>query len=139
MRGINAVALCAAFLVGSAALAEKAPCPPREVGRAYPWQTGGMMRGDRYAWIIIDVDRTGRPLRCAIGDNNIPDPETRFRLCNAYSEDWRAPPAAADDPDTRTIKRQSIMISYEHAMADQKARKAWFRQHPDERSECYPQ
>jgi hypothetical protein len=139
MRGIGAVALGAAFLVGSAASAEKAPCPPREAGQAYPWQNLEPIKGDHYAWVIVDIDKTGRAIRCGIGENNIPDPETRFRLCNAYSEDWRGPPASASDPAIRTIKRHFTMIGYEHQMADQKARKAWFRAHPEERSECYPE
>jgi hypothetical protein len=88
-------------------LAQKAPCPTGEVGHGYPWQTPGLMRGDQYAWMILTVDGTGRPIRCALGDNNLPDPETRFRLCKAYTDDWRAPAASANDPDTRTIRRQT--------------------------------
>jgi hypothetical protein len=139
MRRLTAIGLSAALLGGSAAVAQKAPCPTGEVGRGYPWQTPGLMRGDTYAWMILTVDRTGRPIRCALGDNNIPDPETRFRLCKAYSDDWRAPAATATDPDMRTIRRQTIMTSYAHQMADKKARKAWFRDHPEERPECYPE
>ena|SRR5205085_6514077 len=139
MRGICAVAICAAGLGSSAAKAEKAPCAPREAGQSYPWQSSGLMRGDKYAWVFITVDRTGRPIRCGVGNNNIPDPEMRFRLCAAYSADWRAPAASPGAPDVRTIKRQTIMISYEHEMADQKKRKLWFKQHPEERAECYPQ
>jgi hypothetical protein len=138
MRVFGAVALCA-VLVGSAASAEKTPCPMREAGQAYPWQNLAPVKGDRYAWVVIEVDRTGRPIRCGIGENNIPDPDTRFLLCNAYKGDWRAPRAETGDPDVRTIKRRTTMIGYEHQIADQKARKAWFRAHPEERSECYPQ
>lgn len=130
-----------AMIVGSAPLAaETAPCPTREAGASYPWQNNqDVMRGDRYAWVIIDVDRTGRPLRCGVGENNLPDPDQRFFLCNAYKGDWRAPPAAAGDPDIRTIKRRTAMLGYEHAQANRKARKQWFRQHPAERQECYPE
>jgi hypothetical protein len=95
------------------------------------------MRGDRSAIIYIDVDRTGRPLRCRVGKNNIPDPETRWRACKAYSDDWRAPPAKAGEPAERTIQRNFTLIGYEHQMADQKARKLWFQQHPEQREECY--
>ena len=139
MRMVLACMLGAAFLAGSAASAEKAPCPVREVGSAYPWQNLKPMKGDRYAWVIIDVDRGGRPIRCGVGDNNLPDPDMRFFLCNAYKGDWRAPAASAGDPEVRTIKRLTTMVGYEHQMADKKARRAWFKQHPEERSECYPE
>jgi hypothetical protein len=56
----------------------------------------------------------------------------------AYKDDWHTSPAAPGDPDIRTIKRKTTMIGYEHEMADQKARKAWFKAHPEERQECYP-
>lgn len=139
MRGVSAFALCIALNAPSlAAAANKAPCPAREAGQAYPWDTDALMHGDRYAWIYIDVDRTGRPLQCRIGENNIDDPDTRFQICNAYTADWRGPAASAQDPDRRTIKRQTIMIGSEHELANQKARRAWFKLHPDERSECYP-
>jgi hypothetical protein len=88
--------------------------------------------------VIVDVDRTGRALRCGIGSNDISDPETRFRLCLAYKDDWHTTPAAPGDPDIRIITRRTTMIGYEHEMADQKARKAWFKAHPEERQECYP-
>lgn len=81
---MGAILTCAALCVGSAAIAEKTPCPKREAGQGYPWQNLEPMKGDHYAWVIIDVDRAGRALRCGIGDNDIGDPETRFRLCLAY-------------------------------------------------------
>ena len=139
MQVLTTIIVSVALGLGSAAVAEQAPCPPREAGQGYPWQNPGLMRGDQYAWVIVTVDRSGRPLKCGVGKNNIPDPEMRFRLCRAYSEDWRAPPAAADDPAIRTIRRQTIMTGYEHQMADKKARRSWFRQHPDQRQECYPE
>ncbi len=138
MRGTGAILACAALCIGSAAFADKAPCPQREAGQAYPWQNLEPIKGDHYAWVIVDVDRSGRALRCGIGDNDISDPETRFRLCAAYKDDWGAPAAGPGDPDIRTIKRHFTMLGYEHQMADQKARKLWFQQHPQERSECYP-
>lgn len=97
------------------------------------------MPGDQFAWVYIDVDKEGRPLRCALGQNNIYDPEARFRLCKAYSDSWRASPAAPSDPPTRTIKRYMVMIGYKHEIANQKARKQYFRDHPEERPECYPE
>lgn len=139
MMGIRAIAFCATLFVGSAALADKAPCPVREVGSAYPWQNLEPIKGDRHAVLFIDVDKTGRPINCRIGENNIPDPEMRFRACQAYKGDWRAAPAAPSAPNVRTVTRQFTLIGYEHQMADKRARRLWFKQHPDERQECYPE
>ena len=129
----------AAFTLSSPVLGEKAACPTREAGAAYPWQNLQPIKGDRHAVLFIDVDKTGRPINCRMGENNIPDPEMRFRACQAYKGDWRAPPAAPGDPNVRTITRQFTLVGYEHQMADKKARRLWFRQHPDERAECYPE
>ena len=139
MRGSGAILACAALCIGSAAVADKTTCPQREPGQAYPWQNLEPIKGDHYAWVIVDVDKAGRALRCGIGDNDISDPETRFRMCLAYKDDWRTSPASPGDPDVRTIKRRATMIGYEHEMTDQKARKAWFKAHPEERPECYPE
>jgi len=116
----------------------KADCPKREAGAGYPWQNLDPIKGDHYAWVIVDVDKSGRAIRCGIGDNDISDPETRFRMCLAYKDDWHTSPAGPADPAIRTIKRRTTMIGYEHEMADQKARKAWFKAHPEERQDCYP-
>ena len=105
----------------------------------YPWQSTAMMPGDKFAWIYVDVDRTGRPLKCRMGENNILDPEMRFRLCRAYSQDWRADPANSGDPDRRTIKRHFTLFGAAHDLANQKARKKFFKDHPEERPKCYPE
>ena len=138
MKRLTLLAL-GALVTSSAVLAQRPACPQREAGAAYPWQNLEPMKGDRYAWVIVDVDRTGRPIRCAIGDNNIPDPDMRFLLCNAHKGDWRGPAATSGDPDVRTLKRRTTMLGYEHQMADKKARRQWFKDHPDERPECYPE
>ena len=96
------------------------------------------MRGDQQAVVFIDVDKTGHPLKCAIRKNNIPDPETRFRLCKTFMDDWHASAAAPGDPAVRTIKRDFTMLGNDHQLADQRARKQYFKEHPDERPECYP-
>ena len=98
-----------------------------------------MLPGDKYASVLIDVDRTGRPLACRIGRTNIFDKYTLFQLCNAYSDDWRGPQANAEDPDRRTITRDTVMIGSEHELANQQARRTWFQQHPDQRPSCYPE
>jgi hypothetical protein len=138
MRKSRLFVLCA-VLTPSPAWADKPACPEREAGSAYPWQNLQPIKGDRHAVLFIDVDKTGRPINCRMGENNIPDPDMRFRACLAYKGDWRAPAAAADEPAVRTITRNFTLIGYEHQMADKKGRKLWFQQHPAERQECYPE
>ena len=138
MRGIGALALCTVLIAASDPAASN-PCPPHEAGAEYPWDAHGMMPGDKYAWVYIDVDRAGQPLACKVGETNIFDPDTLFQLCSSYKESWRARPASAGDPDRRTIKRQTVMIGPAHEKANQDARRAWFKAHPDERASCYPE
>src|SRR6059058_2213160 len=114
------LAMLTALAAASSAAFAKTACPAREAGQAYPWQNLEPVKGDHYAWVYIDVDKTGRALRCGIGANDIDDPDTRFRSCLAFRDDWRAAPAGPNDPAVRTIKRRFTLIGYEHEMADQK-------------------
>ena len=138
MRGTGALALCT-LVIALHGPASADPCPLHEAGAAYPWDVRDTMAGDKYATVFIDVDRSGHPLTCKIGDNNINDSDTLFQLCQAYSETWQAPPAAAGDPDRRTIKRRTVMIGAAHEKANKEARRTWFKAHPDERASCYPE
>lgn len=138
MRGVGAVALGIALIALQGA-ASADPCPPHEAGAAYPWDVRDTMPGDKFASVYIDVDRGGRPLSCKVGETNIFDSDTLFQLCQSYQESWRAPPAAAGDPNRRTVKRRTVMIGSAHQLANQKARRAWFAAHPDERASCYPE
>src|ERR671930_2147627 len=139
MRGTGAILACAALCVGSAAAAEQAACPKFELGARYPWQSTQIMPGDRYTSISLDVDRSGFPIRCAFGKNNFPDPETLFWLCKSYTDRWRAPPAGPSGPKVRIFDRFVLISGYDHLVADRKARKRWFEQHPEQRPECYPE
>ncbi len=87
---------------------------------------------------VLDVDKTGYPFRCTIISHNYPDPEQAFWVCKNYRERWRGPPATASDPDKRTFKRLSLIAGYERLGTERKARKQWFKDHPDERPACYP-
>ena len=129
----------ATLFAASTASAENARCPKWEPGTRYPWQSNTILRGDRYAWLILDVDRKGNPIRCRVANDNYPDGEARVWLCKQYLDLWRGPRAAATDPKVRRLMRYSLVPSYEHHMADQKARRAWFQQNPGERPQCYPE
>ena len=138
MRAFRAAVLFATLAVSSVAIAQSASCPKFELGSRDPWQTTDIMPGDRYTSIALDVDRSGFPIRCAFGKNNFPDPEMLFWLCKSYTDRWRAPAAKPSDPKTRTFERFVLITGYDHFVADHKARKRWFEQHPAERPECYP-
>ena len=134
------IAPIAFMLVSSAALAAGESCPPREAGSSYPWQLRELMPGDKYAWLYLDIDTDGRALDCRIGENNIHDPYTRFLACRAFKEDWRTSPVVENGKPVRsTIKRYFIMLGHKHIAANRKARKQWFRDHPNERPSCYPE
>src|ERR1700752_1144203 len=130
MRAMVLVAV-AISLSGSAALAAPAGCPVHELGARYPWQSNDIMKGDLFGWVIMDVDRYGAPASCRIGKNNFLDVENGQFLCKNYSERWRGPKATAADPDRRTFSRFSLISGYDHLIADRKARKQWFKDHPD--------
>jgi len=138
MKGVTGLVPCL-LLLGTPALADKPGCPIFEAGARYPWQSNEILPGDRFAWVILDIDRDGVPFRCRVGNNNYIENETRFFLCKNYSDRWRGPRAAESDPDRRTLERFSLIAGYEHDMADRKARRLWFKQHPEERPECYPE
>lgn len=139
MRLSNALLIIALFSIGSAAVGKDARCPKWEPGARYPWQSNEVMRGDRFAWVILDVDRRGFPVRCRVRNNNYADNEERFWLCKQYNDRWRGPPAAASDPDRRTLERFSLIAGGRHQSLDSRARRAWFERNPHQRPECYPE
>ena len=139
MRFVHVTAFLVALTVTSTALAEGGACPKWEPGTRYPWQSSDIMRGDRYAWLSLEVNRAGYPLDCRIGKNNYPDDEAGVWVCKQYFLLWRGPQAAPSEPDKRTLQRLSFVPGYDHDMADRKARRAWFDQHPEARPECYPE
>ena len=114
-------------------------CPKWEAGARYPWQSNEVLRGDKFALVILDVDRGGYPVKCRIGNNNYDENEDRFWLCVQYTRYWRGPPASKADPDTRKLERYSLIPGYEHAQNDRKARMVWLKEHPGERPDCYPE
>ena len=139
MLAKKTIVFTVASFLASAALAEPTQCPKWEAGARYPWQSDEIMRGDQFAWLVLDVDRDGVVFNCRIGDNNYIENETRFWLCKNYSDRWRGPKAAASEPDKRTFRRYSLIAGYAHDRADKSARRQWFMDHPQERPECYPE
>jgi hypothetical protein len=134
----RSAAMSAAFLSATGAFAANT-CPKWEPGHTYPWQIDGIMADDQYADVYIDIDEQGRPLKCYIGKTNIPR-DDRFWVCKAYLDDWHVQPIIEDGKAVRgTVHRVTILTGDKHDKANRDARKQWFRDHPAERPECYPE
>jgi hypothetical protein len=108
------------------------------------------MSGDDFADIYLDIDKAGRPIGCRMGQNNIPG-DNKFFVCKAFIDQWTTAPAEvnptagprpanvpANSKVKATVYRRYIAYGADHARAERKARKQFFRDHPEQRSECYP-
>jgi hypothetical protein len=149
MRKFATILAGTLVVIVSPALA-KEQCPPSKYPPPYPWFKADVMPGDRFAEIYLDIDKVGRPIKCRIGENNIPG-DDKFFACNAFMEQWRTspqpndlevgPPPAnlpANSPIKATIHRRLMGYGEKHAKAERDARMLFFQQHPEERPECYP-
>jgi len=129
----------------------KAPCPKNKYDPPYPWFTGQGMAGDQYADVYIDIDKSGKPINCRMGQNNIPG-DDKFYVCQAFlgqltttapsANPTPGPPPAnlpRNSPVKGTIYRRYVGYGPDHEKAERNARKQFFEQHPDERQECYPE
>jgi hypothetical protein len=112
----------------------KEPCPPRDPGAPYPWQTAEVMKGDLWGQFFIQVDAKGRPTGCRVGEHNM-DGDTLWMTCEALKEQWR-PPEGTAFPTTSKIRMH--MRGPRHRQIEEAARKRFFRENPGERPECYP-
>ena len=128
--------LSATLVLPAAALAKTA-CPPREEGNV-PWGSAELMDGDKWAWVFLDIDAGGHVRECRIGTNNM-NPELRAKTCMSFTRNWKAVPVLQDGkPGPATIKRHFVALGRKHYKANEKARKSFFLDHPEERPECYP-
>ena len=107
MRCIKAILLAAALSSASAAFAKDAHCPKWEAGALYPWQSTQVLRDDRFAWVLLDVDRGGYPFRCRIGNNNYPDAEAIPQQSGIGQRRNQA--VLHTDPLTSTRSRQNAL------------------------------
>jgi hypothetical protein len=126
-----------AGVVGISQALAKESCPTLSSG-PLPWSTDEIMSGDRYADIYLDIDAQGKPTGCRMGKNNIPG-DDKFFICNAFMQQWSThPPEDAGKGGATTVKRNYFEYGMRHADAERSARKKFFREHPYERAECYP-
>ena len=138
MTRLSKFMLLAAVIGCGPAVAAESDCPPHEPGYL-PWLTDGVAKGDRWAWVYLELDKDARPNRCLMGENNIHDADTRFLACDAMKESWK--PATDDEARalaSTTVKRLFIIPGPNRNKEIRDAKKLWFAQHPDQRPECYP-
>lgn len=136
--------LCFAVLVGAllnsaSAGAQSRNCPFHEEG-VFPWSANmpATMSGDLWAWVYLDLDKGGHPLRCYIGESNISGDQTKSNLCTGLVSGWKATPLMKDGVRVAgTTRRKVVMIGDAHRKMLADARKAWFVQHPDDNPACY--
>lgn len=113
-------------------------CPERPPGAPYPWQTNKSYPGDEWAYLLISVDASGKPTDCKIGKHQF-KPETGFWMCRAMMAQGDFKPEIKDGVAiATTVTRLFTVPGRARRMAEEKARKQYFRDHPEESSRCYP-
>ena len=144
------VVILAIALAVTSPAAAKPSCPANKYKSPYPWLVDQLMDGDEYADVYIDVDHAGKPVSCRIGQSNIQG-DDKFFVCKAFLEQWSTAPTS-DNPTigppppnlpshsviTGTVYRKYVAYGDKHEKAERLARKKFFQEHPEERSECYP-
>jgi hypothetical protein len=131
--------LCVTFLsLVFAGYPVMAGCPHIEPGASYPWQTEGLMPGDKWADLLIKLDKRGRPLDCEMAKGNV-DGETLFWMCRAVTAQAHFDPIVTDgQPVIGTVTRSMTIYGRLHHQADEAARKKFFAEHADYNPACYP-
>jgi hypothetical protein len=136
-RPIVLFAACTA--VFHAAAAQAAQCPDLVPGAPYPWEVKGHFSGDQHAELSIDVDEAGKVTGCRVIKSNR-SREDNFWTCASMRVQGREPPEMRNGvavKATRTI--QMTTIGMRHRQANSAARKKWFKEHRQERWDCYPE
>ena len=137
MRILVWLAPLGALSIHSASAA--ATCPDLVPGAAYPWEVEGHFSGDKWADLSIDIDETGKVTACRVLKSNM-DNEERFWTCGALRAQGKYPPAMKDGVPTKvTHQTKMVQLGMRHQQANTAARKRWFREHPQERWDCYPE
>jgi hypothetical protein len=97
-----------------------------------------MVEGDLWAWIYLDLDKSGEPIRCYMGENNMPAPETRSKVCRSFVANWKAAPLMKDGKAVAgTTRRYFTIMGRRHGKLFEEARKRWLAAHPTESPACY--
>jgi hypothetical protein len=128
-----------ASMTGSAPAFAGNPCPPHQAGEPYPWEIRGQISGDQWAEVSLDLDAKGKATACRVLKSNM-SREDNFWVCGAMQVQGQYDPVMKDGvavPGTITTK--TVMMGMRHRDANAAARKRWFKEHPEERWDCYPE
>jgi hypothetical protein len=119
-------------------LAAKTPCPPHKAGSPYPWEVSGLVEGDHWADMAVDLDARGHVTGCRIIKGNLESDEG-FYMCRAVTNQGEFDPVTKDGVAVAgTITRHFVLEGMRHRDLSASARKRWFAAHADERQSCYP-
>ena len=70
---------------------------------------------DRWADLVLEVDKRGRPTKCRVARSNIRKSEMRFWVCQAFMSDWRTEPKIVDGKAVpQTVRRRTILQGKRH-------------------------
>jgi hypothetical protein len=134
---VNALAF-AAVATSSPAISG-APCPPHRAGAPYPWEVKGHFSGDQWADVELDLDPKGKATACRVLKSNL-SREDNFWACGALQVQGRYDPVMKDGVAVPgTINTKFLMEGMRRRAANAAARKRWFKEHPEERWDCYPE
>ena len=87
----------------------------------------------------LDLDATGKATACRIIKSNM-SREDNFWTCGAMQAQGQYNPVMKDGVAAAgTIQTKMTLVGMRHRDADMAARKKWFREHPQERWDCYPE
>jgi hypothetical protein len=138
MAKLPVLLVSVAFFSGTALAAADKACPPHRPGQAYPWQSAEVMPGDEWADLYIDLDAKGRPTNCRIGKHKL-NKESGFWMCRAMTAQGQFEPVMKDGVAVPgTVTRHFFLAGRKHRQIEAAARKQFFKDHPEERSSCYP-
>lgn len=114
-------------------------CPPHRAGEGYPWEVKGHFSGDQWADVELDLDAKGKATACRVLKSNL-SREDNFWACGALQVQGQYDPVMKDGVAVPgTIKTQFLMERMRRRSANAAARKRWFKEHPGERWDCYPE
>jgi hypothetical protein len=138
MRHRRVALFLAVFVVARPAMAGTA-CPPHQPGAGYPWEVEGHFSGDQEADVSLDLDVSGKATACRILKSNM-SREDNFWVCGAMQAQGQYNPVMKDGVAVPgTIQTSMLVQGMRHRDANAAARKRWFREHPQERWDCYPE
>jgi hypothetical protein len=114
-------------------------CSPHQAGSPYPWEVKEHFSGDQWAEVSLDLNAQGKATACRVLKSNM-SREDNFWVCGAMQVQGQYDPVMKDGVAVPgTIQTKTVMIGMRHREANAAARKRWFKEHPEERWDCYPE